>query len=335
MSACEALNILLVGGESAGLQTLRLLIQSPHQVAGVLTSPETSARDSGLWNTARKNGIECLPAESVRLPEFAAEICERNVDVLLNVHSLYLIPAEVLEACRIGAFNLHPGPLPEYAGLDVPGWAIYHGETTHGVTLHSMVPQVDAGQIAYQSRFDIGPNDTGLTLMSRCVRQGIPLVETLLEDLYRDPASVPRIPQDLSKRRCFSRRPPNGGWLDWNRSAQQVVNQIRAADYSPFPSPWGHPVSLCDRESIGFVRATATVVSTGRPPGTVGSPTDRGVLVAAADSWVDVECIEHNGTRQKASEGLIRDTILRGCPDQSEERPDSCRQFSKLALSPQ
>ena len=72
---------------------------------------------------------------------------EQGVDLLLNVHSLYLIARRtVVAAPRIGSFNLHPGPLPEYAGLNTPSWAIYNGEREHGVTVHWMEPGVDTGR---------------------------------------------------------------------------------------------------------------------------------------------------------------------------------------------
>lgn len=304
-------NILLVGGESAGLQALRLLDESPHHVVGVMAVPARDAREPGLWNAALKLGIECLPAEQIRHPEFAAEICKREVDVLLNVHSLYLIPAAVLDGCRIGAYNLHPGPLPEYAGLDVPSWALYHGETSHGVTLHQMVSQVDAGLIAYQARFDLRPTDTGLTVMSRCVREGLPLVKSLLADLDEDPAAIPQITQDLSRRRCFYRQPPDQGLLNWDRPAHRIVNHVRAADYSPFPSPWGHPTCLCNDQTLGIIQAAVTDVITTAEPGTVGDATDNGILVAANDFWINVRMIEVDGVKQQAAAGLARATVLR------------------------
>jgi methionyl-tRNA formyltransferase len=292
MTQNQSLNVLLVGDEAAAVYSLRLLADSPHQVSAVMATPSRDAAASSLWNTARRMGYETLPAKQVKSPGFARELAYRDIDVLLNVHSLFLVPGDVLEACRVGAFNLHPGPLPEYAGLDVPSWAIYNGETSHGVTLHRMVPRVDAGYIAYQTQFDLMADDTGLTAMAKSVRAGVPLVKQLLTDLYNDPASVPQIAQDFSRRRYFRREAPNDGFVDWNRSAADVVNHIRAADYSPFQSPWGHPGSELNGQSIGFVKATATDESTDAEPGTIGEISGDDVLVAAGDRWVRVKLIE-------------------------------------------
>jgi len=299
----HSLNILLVGGESAGVQTLRMLAASPHRIIGVV-APSLGNGDDGLWTAAEQLGLECFPADQVRLPEFAALVADRDTDVLLNVHSLHLIPTAVLTACRVGAFNLHPGPLPEYAGLNVPSWAIYNGETRHGVTLHHMVEQIDAGLVAYQSRFDIKPADTGLRVMRNCVRLGLQLIQTLLRDLAIDPESVPRVRQDLNLRKYYDRRPPNDGWLDWNRYACDIVNHVRAADYSPFPAPWGHPVCCYGPEQIAVI----STASTGRfcflTPGTVGSRSGRGVLVSTRDEWIEVQLVEKNGQCCRAADVL-------------------------------
>lgn len=286
----SSLNIVLVCEESAGMQTLRLLIRSPHHLVTVVTSE--SDAPSSIWTVAQKAEIETIPAADIRLPDFASRLVQRNTDVLLNVHSLCLIPGNVLEACRVGAFNLHPGPLPQYAGLDVPNWAIYNGERRHGVTLHHMATRVDAGFIAYHDEFDIGPSDTGLTLMSRCVRAGIPLVEQLLTQLYADAEAVPRLAQDLTQRHYYRREPPNGGWLDWTRTAAEVARHVRASDYLPFASPWGFPQTMVGHTRVQVLKAEATDIPTDtKACGLVKEVNAEHALVAASDNLVRVRTI--------------------------------------------
>lgn len=305
MRASRSLNVLLAGNEAAGVLAFRAILASPHQLVGVLAPPDSPHSRTGLWQVAREAGVTTLPARQIRSPDFAAWMTWHDVDVLLNVHSLYRVPAEVLAACRVGAFNLHPGPLPEYAGLDAPGWAIYHGESSHGVTLHRMDARVDAGDIISASRFPISSNDTGLTVMSRCVRDGIPLLRKLLDDLARDPSSVTGTPQDLSRRRWFSRTPPNGGRLDWNRTARQIVNHIRAADYSPFPSPWGAPRCSDGARDVGIVRAVLTHEAASAPPGTVVRVTDDGTCFAAVDLLVEVRLVDVGTGRPVPAAGVF------------------------------
>jgi len=298
------LNVLLVGEESAGIETLRMLAASEHHIAGVLAHQPDESSSATLWNAANRMGYKTSPAELVKSANFASEVERLQVDLLLNVHSLYIIDAALLSACRIGAFNLHPGPLPHYAGLNVPSWAIYNGETEHAVTLHEMVPQIDAGKIVYEQQVAIDRRDTGLTLSLKAVRAGVPLIAKLIAAASVSPETIPRQNQDLSSRRYFDAGPPNGGCLSWNRSAIDVVNQVRASDFAPFVSPWGHPKTSVNGTEIGITAADLTNGSTSSKPGTVGETLDGGILVAAADEWVLVRQVNVDGRRTSPLESL-------------------------------
>ncbi len=305
-------NIVLAAEESAGIQALRLVTSAGHQVSAVLTSAPEGVRGATVAAVAEGLGIEVLPAKRVTDPALAEHMRATEVDLLLNIHSLYIVDPHVIAAPRIGSFNLHPGPLPQYAGLNVPSWAIYRGELNHGVTLHWMAPKVDAGGIAYQASFPITPSDTGLSLTAKCVRHGLPLVSALLAQAAEDPATIPAVPQDLSLRHYFGRKVPHGGLIPWERSARQVVDFIRACDYSPWRSPWGEPRTYADEREVRMSKASMTGMSTAEPPGTVGSATGGGILVAAADEWVLVTRIHIGERRVEPAAALNPGTRLRG-----------------------
>jgi methionyl-tRNA formyltransferase len=108
------------------------------------------------------------------------------VEVLLNVHSLFLIRKEVLEAPRLGSFNLHPRPLPRRAGLNSVCRAIYRDETEHGITSHKLVPEIDAGPIVYQECIGVVGEENGLSVTVKCVKIEVPLILRLLKRLRKD-----------------------------------------------------------------------------------------------------------------------------------------------------
>ena len=290
------MKILLAAEEAAGVQTLRAIAQSGHRIAGVMTAAvDEPRRATGVRDLARQLGYDVWPARWVREPAFADRIRAEGVDLLLNVHSLYLVDERVLEAPRLGSYNLHPGPLPQYAGLNVVSWALYRGETRHGVTIHRMVPRVDAGSIAYQAEVDIAEQDTALTLSVKCVQAGVPLLKRLVETAARDPATIPAAPQALARRRYFGRTVPQGGRVVWGRPARDVVNFVRACDYLPFTSPWGHPKGCVDGREVAILKATLLDEPVTVPPGVVGAPVGRAVKVAAGDRWVLVHRLQLGG----------------------------------------
>jgi len=311
MGGNRSRKVLLVAEESAGVQLLRRLIASDIPVAGVLTSaPREAVRGASVLHLARASGLDVWPAESVRDPAFANEIRRREIDLLLNVHSLYRIRPEIVEAPRIGSFNLHPGPLPRYAGLNAPSWAVLNGERTFGVTLHWMDAGLDTGPIACQRSFPLGPRETGLSVAARCIREGLVLLDRLLRDAAEEPPSIPRRSQDRSQRTYFGRKVPDGGLVDWHRPVRELDAFIRAADYHPLPSPWGHPRARLGDEPLGIVKAEPVVLEGVAAPGTVDRTPDR-FAVACADGWLALRLVHFRG-RYGRPEDLLPDVASIG-----------------------
>ena len=299
------MNVLLVGEESAGAQTLKLLADSDHRLVGVMASPTREAA-SGMtvWQRAEKMGCRRWPAESVKDPAFAEVIRGAEVDLLLNVHSLFVIKPEIVAAPRWGSFNLHPGPLPRYAGLNAPSWAIYRGERSHGVTLHRMLAGIDTGTIAYQTLFDIEESDTGFSVSAKCIKFGMELIRKLLETAAENPEAIPAVEQDLDRREYFGKGTPEDGWLAWTRPAREIINFVRAADYTPFPSPWRTPRSRMGDQEVAFVKTALTGRRCDAAPGTIGRSEGGQVWVAGADEWVEVRRLMVNGRPANAAEVL-------------------------------
>jgi methionyl-tRNA formyltransferase len=302
----KCLNVLVVAEDGAGSAVLRLLCATAHRVVAVLTTPPgDAARPAGCWNVARSLGRRTLPARSVAEPGFADVVRQEQVDLLLNVHSLVVIPSGVLTAPRIGCFNVHPGPLPRYAGLNAPNWAIYRGEREHGVTVHRMEPAIDAGAIAYQRLFPIGDDDTGLSLATRCGQEGLALVRELLAAAAAaDPRGIPRVPQDLTRREYFGGEVPEGGRVNWFRPARDVVNFLRAACYHPFVSPWGHPATSIGRQEIGVVSGSLSSRAADARPGTVAELVGPRARVACADGCVLIHKVHVGGAYRNAADVL-------------------------------
>jgi len=289
------LNVLIAGQEAAGAQILRTLVASPHRVVAVLTQDPAS-----LSGHAAQAGVMTLPAKVVKDVAFADLIRAWEVDLLLNVHSLHIVADAVLAAPKIGAFNLHPGPLPSYAGLNTPGWAIHNGESEYGVTVHWMQPGIDTGPIAFEARFAMPPKVTALALAGECTRRGVALLNRLIERAAADPSSIPRAPQNLSARAYYARhRIPEDGRIDWNRPAAEVARFARAFDYGPFASPWGRPVAVIAGRRVEVLGIEPTGVATEAAAGS--HRLDNGALqLACSDEWVDVRHVFVDGALMKS-----------------------------------
>jgi UDP-4-amino-4-deoxy-L-arabinose formyltransferase/UDP-glucuronic acid dehydrogenase (UDP-4-keto-hexauronic acid decarboxylating) len=300
----RSLRVLLIAEDAAGVQTLRMLAGSPHEVVAVMTGGAGGRSEgSSVAGIASRLGYRLWPARQLKETGFAEMIRREQVDLLLNVHSLCVLPSDVVAAPRIGSFNLHPGPLPRYAGLNAPSWAIYNGELTHAVTLHWMDSGIDTGPIAYQTELTIEEEDTGLTLSAKCVRAGLPQIRELLEAAIA--GTIPRQPQPNVDRRYCGREVPHEGRLRWTDSAAQVVNFVRACDYRPFTSPWGYPRACLAGRDVSVLKAVRTGERSKAQAGTIGWREGSDVLVAARDEWVGVRRV------QVGAHGLAAAEVLR------------------------
>jgi methionyl-tRNA formyltransferase len=285
-----SLKVLLTANESAGVQALRLIHGSGHQIIGVVTEmdPPDQSNSESVRSLAQSLGLTVYPATVLKDASFANKLHDENVDLLLNVHLLRIIHPDILDVPAIGAFNVHPGHLPSYSGLNAPSWSIFNREETHHVTLHHMTPELDAGPIAYSELFEIKPDDTAFTVSMKCVKAGSGLILNLLRDAVYRPDEIPEIPQDRSKRRLYMKEDvPNGGVIPWHKDAEQIEAFVRACDYGPFPSPWGHPVSKVDRDCVEILNVSLTGEPMSEQPGFVRNH-KRVVSVACGNEWLQI-----------------------------------------------
>ena len=292
------MRIALIAEESAGRQALRRVLDSEHELVLVLSSGDSGAPAlSSVIAMAHQAGLPVKNARLVREGWLADEFRRLSVDVLLNVHSLFRVLPEVMAAVRVGAFNLHPGPLPEYAGLDTVSWALCEGASRYGPTLHWMTAEIDAGPVAYTTRFDVDDGMTAARLMSRTVREGLTLLDRLLRDLSRDADEIPRVPQDPARRRYYRRRTRDACVIAWETmSAREVVGLVRACNYEPFESPWGRPRARLATLEVEVTKASCGAELPDAAPGTMRL-VDTGLLVAALDSWVVIHDVVFQGSR--------------------------------------
>ncbi|MGB7240998.1 MAG: formyltransferase family protein, partial [Sulfitobacter sp.] len=181
---------LLMGDESLTIACGDMMLAGGHRLSAVVT------RDTAVRGWAEGQGVPVLedPRDLVQ--------AGHQADWLLSIANLRMIPAEVLALPVKGAINFHDGPLPRYAGLNTPAWAIIHGEATHGVSWHMIQRGVDEGDLLAQRVVEIATDETAFSLNSKCYAAGMESFATVLTQL--EAGELVRMPQDLSKRSYFA-----------------------------------------------------------------------------------------------------------------------------------
>ena len=159
----SAPRILFFGYSEVGHDCLSLLIERGDNVVALFTHEDNPAEK--IWfktpaAAARAKNIPIHTPEKLLQPEWLERITGLAPDLILSVYYRNMISGKILGLARLGAFNMHGSLLPKYRGRAPINWAVLHGETRLGMTLHRMVKQADAGAIVDQEGVALGPRDT-------------------------------------------------------------------------------------------------------------------------------------------------------------------------------
>ena len=198
-----------------------------HNVELVVTRPDR----------ARGRGRRVAPppakktAEALGIPVFQPErLTELPADVPAVVVAAYgaLVPEHLLSE-RLW-LNVHPSLLPRWRGAAPVERALMAGDETTGVTIHRTTGELDAGPVAAQRAFSIGPEADAGVVYARAAE----LALELLEEVLPEPAFKP---QPTDRVTYAEKIGPADRELDWSRPPRELVDRVRAL--SPHIGAWG------------------------------------------------------------------------------------------------
>lgn len=231
----NAPRILVFGYSEVGCECLQLLLERGDRVVGLVTHAD-DPREKIWFRTpgaiARERGIAVLTPENVNAPEWIARLAALKPDLILSAYYRSMISERILALARLGGFNVHGSLLPKYRGRAPINWAILHGETRIGMTLHRMIRRADAGAIVDQAAVEIGPRETAAEAYRKalpCARRVLARqIDALLAGTARE------TPQDDAQATYFGGRRLEDGRIAWTQTSAQIFNLIRAVT-DPYP----------------------------------------------------------------------------------------------------
>jgi methionyl-tRNA formyltransferase len=190
-----------------------------HDVAYLLTRPDRPrGRGRTVASPPAKEAAQRLRIE-VRQPERVDAGFDPEVDAVVVAAYGVLIPEPPLE--RALWLNVHPSLLPRWRGAAPIERALMAGDRESGVTIHRTVPELDAGPIAAQRAFAIGPEDDYGTVVARAGK----LAPQLLDEVLPEPTFTPQPETGVT---YADKIGPRDRELDWERPPEELLNRIRA-----------------------------------------------------------------------------------------------------------
>jgi methionyl-tRNA formyltransferase len=130
-----------------------------------------------------RHGVRHAVATDVNAPDFIAELRRRAIDLIVSVSCPQIFKKEILEMPALGCLNIHGALLPEYRGVMPSFWMLANGEREAGVTIYFMNEAIDAGEVAAQQPFEIGPTETLDDFVRRSKRIAADLLVEVLHDV--------------------------------------------------------------------------------------------------------------------------------------------------------
>jgi methionyl-tRNA formyltransferase len=223
---------------NVGDRCLRVLHARGVEVALVVTHPD--APGETLWfarvaDTAAELGLPVMLAGDGADATLPARVAQARPDLIFSFYFRSMLPAAVLSLAPRGAFNMHGSLLPRYRGRAPTNWAVLHGESETGATLHEMIAKPDAGAIVDQCAVPILPDDTAQQVFDKVTVAAEVVLWRSLPAIVA--GSHERRPNDLASGSYFGARRPQDGLIDWSCPAAQVYNLVRAVA-PPYPGAY-------------------------------------------------------------------------------------------------
>jgi methionyl-tRNA formyltransferase len=193
-------------------------LAAEHDVTGLLTRPDArrgrgrKTAPSPAKDVAQRLGIDVLQ------PARLTDEIGLDVDTVIVCAYGLLIPDVLLD--RNLWLNVHPSLLPRWRGAAPVERALMAGDAETGVTIHRTIKELDAGPIAAQKAFPIGPEDNAGDVFARAA----PVAVELLREVLPSPRFEPQ-PDGVTYAEKIT---PADRELDWNLPAQELHNRVRA-----------------------------------------------------------------------------------------------------------
>ncbi|MDR3514147.1 MAG: methionyl-tRNA formyltransferase [Caulobacteraceae bacterium] len=297
------MRIAFLGTPDFAVPSLAELAAAGHEVAAVYSQPP-APRGRGQVLTpspvhafAEGLGLEVRTPASMREPAEIAAFAALDLDAAVVVAYGQILPPEVLEAPRLGAFNLHASLLPRWRGAAPIQRAIMAGDKVTGVQVMRMSEGLDEGPILLSETVRIDALETAGTLHDRLAPIGARLMARALAALEH--GGLAETSQAAEGATYAKKIRPKEARIDWRRPAVEIDRQIRGL--SPFPGAW----CLAPGER-GPVRVKALLSRVEDGEGEPGEALDDRLLIACGVGAVRLLRAQREGRAAQDADAFLR-----------------------------
>jgi methionyl-tRNA formyltransferase len=298
------MRLIFMGTPDFAVPTLVELAARGHEIAAVYTrAPKPAGRGMDVQHTpveqeARRLALAVHTPRSLKDEEAQTAFRAHNADAAVVVAYGPILPKSVLEAPRLGCFNIHASLLPRWRGAAPINRAIMAGDTESGITIMKMDEGLDTGAMAMAERMPIGADITAGDLHDVLSRLGADLMLRALAAAERGSLTLtPQADKGVTYAEKISK---NETRIDWSKPWKQVHDHIRGL--SPFPGAWFE---------IDGVRVKALRSTRGDGSGTAGTALNDKLTIACDAGAVRLTQVQRAGKQPMSADEFLRGTPVK------------------------
>lgn len=293
-----------MGTPEFAVPALEALIKAGFNVVGVITAPDKPAgrgrqlNESAVKVKAVELGLNVLQPASLKDPAFMEELQTLKADLQIVV-AFRMLPEAVWNMPPLGTFNLHASLLPQYRGAAPINWAIINGETESGITTFFLKHEIDTGNVLFQVKEPIAPEDSVGELYERLMLKGADLVVDTVKAIeaknytevpQTESAEIKHAPK-IFKETCE---------LHWDKPVEHLHNLVRGL--SPYPAAFfAHEGKTYKVFKTAFEKGGKQA-----EPGNVDSDGKTYIKFRAADGWLSLIELQPEGKKRIKVEEFLR-----------------------------
>lgn len=302
------LRLIFMGTPQFSVPTLAGILDAGHRVAAVYSQPpRRSGRGMALTPSpvqafAQTRGLEVLTPLNLKGAREQAELAALSADAAVVVAYGLLLPQAVLDAPRLGCYNLHASALPRWRGAAPIHRAIMAGDQATASVVMRMEAGLDTGPMCLVEPMPIRTDMTTGELHDALSLSGAKLMVAALDALER--GALRDTPQPKVGITYAAKIDKAEARLDFTLNAQQVHNRVRGL--SPSPGAWFEAGPAGQRERIKVLRCV--VVDSAGPPGRI---LDDQLTIACGSAAIRLTLVQRAGKRPQEPGEFLRGFALR------------------------
>ena len=305
-----ALRVAFFGTPAFAVPTLERLVQSHHEVVGVISQPDRP-RGRGQQISAApvkalalSLGLPVLQPERLARDLFAPAFTALRADIGVVAAYGKILPDWLLATPRLGLINVHASLLPRYRGASPVHRAVIGGDAETGVTIMRVVSALDAGPMLSRVTLPIGADDTTTLVEAELATRGADLLLATLDDLEHGRAA--ETPQDETMVTYAPKLTKAEGQVDWRRPAPDVHNLVRGL------WPWPHADAFLAETRFILHRSRLSPRPAEAAPGTIlAASTSDGLHVACGSGAIEILDLQLEGKRVMNARDALSSPLLK------------------------